>query len=217
MPHACSKSSLRTRLGYVFAMPPVTLAILLATGCTDPTKKYTLDPRELVSNGLSEQTARAAAPFGDDMVRYLMGQAREQGDSFVLNVDFLPGGFAPKMDTLADVEALLVILRDFPALKIVVEGHTDNAGDPDKNRKLSQWRADWVRQFLLERGIDSGRVEAAGLGDSDPIADNATQRGREKNRRLVVRVIDFDGKPLNVRLSSPKKAGRDGASGPPAN
>ncbi|WP_226703736.1 OmpA family protein [Microbulbifer elongatus] len=184
----------------------VLIPALLLTGCPDPTKKYTLDPRDLVTGGLGERTAREAAPFGDDMVRYLMGQAREQGDTFVLNVDFEPGGFAPKMDTLTDIEALLVIMRDFPALKIVVEGHTDNAGDPKKNRKLSQWRANWVKQFLLERGIAEARVEAAGLGDSDPIADNETQRGREKNRRLVVRVVDFDGKPLKVQLNREKKA-----------
>ncbi|WP_406828775.1 OmpA family protein [Microbulbifer sp. ARAS458-1] len=183
----------------------VVLSALLVSGCPDPTKKYSLDPRDLVSNGLGEKSAREAAPFGDDMVRYLMGQTRERGDAFVLNVDFDPGGFAPKMDTLADIEALLVIMRDFPALKIVVEGHTDNAGDPDKNRKLSQWRANWVKQFLLERGINSERVEATGLGDSDPIADNNTQRGREQNRRLVVRVIDFNGKPINVRLGNPQK------------
>lgn len=184
----------------VFLIP-----VFLLTGCPDPTKKYTLDPRDLVSNGMGEQSARIAAPFGDDMVRYLMGQSREEGDTFVLDVDFEPGGFAPKMDTLGDVEALLVIMRDFPALKIVVEGHTDNAGDPKKNRKLSQWRANWVKQFLLERGIHEERVEAAGLGDSDPVADNDTQRGREQNRRLVVRVIDFDGKPINVRMDSRKK------------
>ena len=184
----------------------VLIPALLLAGCPDPTKKYTLDPRDLVTSGLGERTAREAAPFGDDMVRYLMGQAREQGDTFVLNVDFEPGGFAPKMDTLTDIEALLVIMRDFPALKIVVEGHTDNAGDPKKNRKLSQWRANWVKQFLLERGIAEARVEAAGLGDSDPIADNETQRGREKNRRLVVRVVDFDGKPLKVKLNREKKA-----------
>ncbi|WP_236250546.1 OmpA family protein [Microbulbifer sp. ALW1] len=175
------------------------------TGCPDPTKKYTLDPRELVSNGLGEIAARQAAPFGDDMVRYLMGQARENGEIFLLRVDFEPGGFAPKMETLGDVEALLVIMRDFPALKIAVEGHTDNAGDPEKNRKLSQWRADWVKQFLLERGIGAERVEAAGLGDSDPVADNATQKGREQNRRLVVRVLDFDGKPVKVQLNREKK------------
>ncbi|WGL15729.1 OmpA family protein [Microbulbifer bruguierae] len=189
----------------VLALVFFVLSPLLLSGCPDPTKKYSLQPRELVTRGLGELSARQAAPFGDDMVRYLMGQSRREGDIFVLRVDFEPGGFAPKMDTIEDIEALLVIMRDFPALKIAVEGHTDNAGDPDKNRKLSQWRADWVRQFLLERGISADRVEAAGLGDSDPVADNDTQKGREQNRRLVVRVLDFDGKPVNVRLSRESK------------
>lgn len=176
------------------------ISALVLCGCPDPTKKYTLEPLELVTNGLGEKVARESEPFGDEMVRYLMGQKRKDGALFVLDVDFEPGGFAPKMETLGDIEALLVIMRDFPALKIVVEGHTDNAGDPDKNRKLSEWRASWVRQFLLERGISAERVEAAGLGDADPIADNSTPKGREQNRRLVVRVLDFAGKPVSVRL-----------------
>ncbi|WP_105102304.1 OmpA family protein [Microbulbifer pacificus] len=177
------------------------LSTLTLCGCPDPTKKYTLDPLEMVSNGIGEKVAREAEPFGDAMVRYLMGQSRKQGALFVLDVDFEPGGFAPKMETLGDIEALLVIMRDFPALKIVIEGHTDNAGDPDKNRKLSEWRASWVRQFLLERGIGAERVEATGLGDTDPVADNSTPKGRAQNRRLVVRVVDFAGKPVNVRLN----------------
>ena len=105
------------------------------------------------------------------------------------------------MNTLDDVEALLVIMRDFPNLKIVVEGHTDNAGDPAKNQKLSLWRASWVKQFLLERGISAERVEAEGVGDADPIADNNTEMGRAQNRRLVVRILDYHGKPINVRLN----------------
>ncbi|WOX04339.1 OmpA family protein [Microbulbifer pacificus] len=188
----------------------VVIPALLLCGCPDPTRKYTLDPRDLVSNGLGEKIARESEPFGDDMVRYLMGQKRRDGALFVLNVDFEPGGFAPKMDTLGDIEALLVIMRDFPALKIVIEGHTDNAGDQDKNRKLSEWRASWVRQFLLERGISAERVEAAGLGDSDPVADNSTPKGREQNRRLVVRVVDYAGKPINVHLDR-NKLNRDKA------
>lgn len=182
----------------------VVIPALLLCGCPDPTKKYALDPLEMVSNGLGEKIARESEPFGDDMVRYLMGKPRKEGALFVLDVDFEPGGFAPKMETLGDIEALLVIMRDFPELRIVVEGHTDNAGDPDKNRKLSEWRASWVRQFLLERGISAERVEAAGLGDSDPVADNSTPKGREQNRRLVVRVVDFAGKPINVRLNRDK-------------
>ncbi|WP_295798669.1 OmpA family protein [uncultured Microbulbifer sp.] len=176
------------------------LAALLLTGCPDPMKKYTLAPRELVANGAGEKSAREAAPFGDDMVRYLMGKPRAGEGEFVLKVDFEPGGFAPVMNTLGDVEALLVIMRDFPSLEIAIEGHTDNAGDSKKNRKLSQWRANWVKQFLQERGIAEERITAVGFGDSDPVADNSTEQGREQNRRLVVRIVNYDGKPVNVRL-----------------
>ena len=176
------------------------VAALLLAGCPDPMKKYTLDPRELVANGAGEKSAREAAPFGDDMVRYLMGKPREGKGEFILKVDFEPGGFAPIMNTLGDVEALLVIMRDFPSLEIAIEGHTDDAGDTNKNRKLSQWRANWVKQFLQERGIAEERVSAVGLGDADPIADNTTEQGREKNRRLVVRIVNYDGKPINVRM-----------------
>ncbi|MFD1215859.1 MULTISPECIES: OmpA family protein [Microbulbifer] len=185
------------------AIVSTVFAALLLTGCPDPTKKYTLDPRDLVTGGDREQAARDAAPFGDAMVRFLMGQQR-QSDTFILDVDFEPGGFAPKMNTLDDVEALLVIMRDFPDLKIAVEGHTDNAGDSAKNQKLSQWRANWVKQFLLERGISAERVEAQGYGDSDPIADNDSELGRAQNRRLVVRVMNYNGKPINVRMSKSK-------------
>ena len=163
-------------------------------------KKYTLDPRDLVTNGAGERSAREAAPFGDDMVRYLMGRSRAGNNEFVLKVDFEPGSFAPVMSTLGDVEALLVIMRDFPSLEVSIEGHTDNAGDSKKNRKLSQWRANWVKQFLLERGIADERVAAVGLGDSDPIADNSTEKGREQNRRLVVRIVNYNGKPVKVRM-----------------
>ncbi|MFV8783431.1 OmpA family protein [Microbulbifer sp. SA54] len=183
----------------VRALLPIT-ALLLA-GCPDPMKKYTLDPRALVANGLDEQSARAAAPFGDELVRYLLGKPRSEGDEFILRVDFEPGGFAPIMDTIGDVEALLVVMRDFPSLEIAIEGHTDNAGDAQKNQKLSQWRANWVKQFLLERGISAERVDAKGMGDSEPIVGNDTEEERKKNRRLVVRVKNYNGKPMPVRES----------------
>ncbi|WP_346837959.1 OmpA family protein [Microbulbifer sp. SAOS-129_SWC] len=176
---------------------------LLLSGCFDPHKQYTnypLNPLARIADGPDEQAARRAAPFGDAMVRYLRGKARRGGDEFVLRVDFEPGGFAPEMDSIGDVEALLVIMRDFPRLRIAIEGHTDSAGDAQKNLKLSQWRADWVRSFLVERGIDAARIEAEGFGDTQPIADNSTPAGQEKNRRLVVRVLNFDSAPIEVAL-----------------
>lgn len=173
-------------------------------GCYDPKKKYVLNPLVQVTGGEDEKAARRAAPFADELVRYLRGQPRKAGNEFVLRVEFEAGGFAPQMDTIGDIEALLVIMRDFPRLRIAIEGHTDSDGDADKNLKLSQWRADWVRSFLVERGIAAERVQAEGYGDSDPIADNDTPAGQEENRRLVVRILNFDAAPVEVSLPARK-------------
>ncbi|MCX2782093.1 OmpA family protein [Microbulbifer thermotolerans] len=161
--------------------------VLALVACHDPHKKYALTPlvEERGSGG------EVAAPFAEQLVRYLRGVPRAQGNEFILQVRYAPGGFAPLMDSIGDIEALLVIMRDFPALRIVIEGHTDSEGDPEKNLKLSQWRADWVRHFLLERGIAEERVQAEGFGDSRPIADNSTPEGQAKNRRLVIRLLNF--------------------------
>ncbi|WP_237057338.1 OmpA family protein [Microbulbifer sediminum] len=176
------------------------VTVFLPACYDDPNRKYALEPLPNVQGGAAEQLAREASPFGDAMVRYLRGKPRKEGNEFILGVRFEPGGFAPRMDTIADIEALLVIMRDYPELRIAIEGHTDNEGDPEKNRKLSQWRADWVRQFLLERGIDAERVTAEGFGDAAPIADNSTAAGQKKNRRLVIRVVNFDSSPMSVKL-----------------
>ncbi|MFC6633455.1 OmpA family protein [Microbulbifer taiwanensis] len=188
--------------------PSLAAGLLLGTalilgGCYDPHKKYTLDPLTEVKASEGEEAARAAAPFADELVRYLRGKPRDGGDTFVLQLEFEPGGFAPRMDTIGDLEALLVIMRDFPGLRVAVEGHTDNEGEAEKNLKLSQWRADWVRSFLLERGIAGDRVQAAGFGDTDPIADNGTPAGQKKNRRLVIRILNFDRQSAAISAPSP--------------
>ncbi|GAB2903705.1 OmpA family protein [Microbulbifer echini] len=176
------------------------LLVLLLAGCPDPdpNRKYALKPLAEVQSGEGEKVARQAAPFGDDLVRFLRGSTRKGGDTFRLRLEFAPGGFAPQMDSIADLEALLVIMRDFPEMRIAIEGHTDNDGDPKKNLHLSQWRADWVRNFLIERGIDSERMQAQGYGDTDPIADNESKKGQRENRRLVIRVLNFDRMPSRL-------------------
>jgi outer membrane protein OmpA-like peptidoglycan-associated protein len=68
--------------------------------------------------------------------------------------------------------------------KVRIEGHTDNVGDQAQNQKLSEDRAAAVRKALIARGIDAGRLEARGYGDSRPAAPNRTKAGRTKNRRV---------------------------------
>lgn len=73
-----------------------------------------------------------------------------------------------------------------PDATFVVEGHTDSTGNAARNQKLSEARAVAVRDFLVEHGVPAERVEARGMGSSQPVADNATADGRANNRRVEI-------------------------------
>ena len=74
--------------------------------------------------------------------------------------------------------------------KVRIEGHTDNTGSAELNQQLSDRRAASVQRFLIERGISPSRLEAQGLGPSQPLADNTTRAGRARNRRVEFVIID---------------------------
>lgn len=77
------------------------------------------------------------------------------------------------------------MLKAHADLRIRIEGHTDNVGNPDFNQKLSERRAAAVKTFLeKEYGIDGSRLEAQGFGDTRPVASNDTPEGRQANRRV---------------------------------
>ncbi len=104
----------------------------------------------------------------------------------VYGITFATGQAAitPASDAvLNDVLAVLVANADW---KLRVEGHTDNVGDKAANLKLSNARAAAVTGWLTSKGIDATRLSAAGLGDTQPIASNAAEDGRAKNRRVVL-------------------------------
>ncbi len=81
--------------------------------------------------------------------------------------------------------AIAAIMSDYPGFHVQVDGHTDNVGNPDANRRLSQERAEAVVKYLVEKkAVDGKRLSAKGFGDSKPIADNKTKKGQAKNRRV---------------------------------
>jgi outer membrane protein OmpA-like peptidoglycan-associated protein len=80
-------------------------------------------------------------------------------------------------------------LRNNPAIRISIEGHTDDTGTDAHNLELSTRRAESVRRALIELGIDAARLEARGFGRSRPIAPGTTAEAREKNRRVELRVL----------------------------
>lgn len=88
-----------------------------------------------------------------------------------------------------DLLKLRETLQRFPDLTVVLEGHTDDKGKDDYNRRLSGRRAQAARDFLLRDGaIEADRVTAVGYGESRPVADNATDAGQALNRRTVAEV-----------------------------
>ncbi|HEY8519899.1 MAG TPA: OmpA family protein [Gammaproteobacteria bacterium] len=81
-------------------------------------------------------------------------------------------------------------LRGEPDLRAEIAGHTDSSGADDYNLRLSQQRADAVLTFLANQGIDRSRLVARGYGETQPVADNSTEAGRARNRRVEFRVLD---------------------------
>lgn len=112
----------------------------------------------------------------------------------------------------AEIREIAQFLHEHPEWKAVIEGYTDSRGDPETNLYLSNYRAQRLKKFLHRRaGIDTDRLEAKGYGAVNPVTDNETVEGRERNRRISVRFVRMDG-----AASEPAVAAPDPAPLPPA-
>jgi OOP family OmpA-OmpF porin len=114
----------------------------------------------------------------------------EQGQSFSLNNIF----FDYKSDTLRtesslELDRLVELLNEYPRIRITVGGHTDNIGTPVYNEGLSRRRAEAVQHYLINRSVDSTRIEAKGYGSTMPVAPNDTEEGRQKNRTVKFTIL----------------------------
>jgi outer membrane protein OmpA-like peptidoglycan-associated protein len=89
----------------------------------------------------------------------------------------------------AVLDELVGVLKSCPDQRVRLDAHTDSVGSEEYNRALSQRRADSVRSHLISRGIAAGRIEARGLGESNPVASNDTAEGRAQNRRVEIEPI----------------------------
>jgi outer membrane protein OmpA-like peptidoglycan-associated protein len=97
------------------------------------------------------------------------------------------------------LEAVKKILVDHPEItKVAIEGHTDNRGGKDLNRGLSRQRAVAVQNWLVKHGIAGERLSAAGYGQDRPLADNDTDAGRQKNRRVEFHIVEVKGKKVSA-------------------
>ncbi len=101
-----------------------------------------------------------------------------QGIFFDVDKDVVKPNSRKTLDNAAKV------LAEFPDTKLEISGHTDSDGDHDHNVDLSRRRADAVKKYLVDKGIDAGRITTRGAGPDEPISDNTTKAGKAKNRRI---------------------------------
>jgi outer membrane protein OmpA-like peptidoglycan-associated protein len=114
-------------------------------------------------------------------------QLRDELDKngfITLHVNFDTGKSVLKPDDLATMQQVAMMMKDSPALKLRVEGHTDNVGDAASNKALSDARANSVMDAIVQAGMPAERLGAAGFGQERPVADNRSEEGRAKNRRV---------------------------------
>ncbi len=88
-----------------------------------------------------------------------------------------------------NLDAVVSILKRNPGIEVEIQGHTDNRGAAEMNRKLSERRAAAVYNYLIEKGIDADRLSYKGYGETDPVASNETAAGRAENRRVEIKPI----------------------------
>lgn len=114
----------------------------------------------------------------------------EVGETVVLrNIFFEYDEYTLLPKSKVELKRLVNLLKNNPELNIRIQGHTDSQGDEQYNQELSENRAKAVYEYLVERGIDQGRLAYKGFGESQPIATNKTEEGRAKNRRTEFVVV----------------------------
>jgi len=108
----------------------------------------------------------------------------EKEGHIALYINFDTGKSTIKPESNELIDEIVAALKSKSDMKVKLEGHTDNVGTPADNKKLSNDRANAVMNAIVAKGINKSRLSAEGFGLEKPIADNSTEAGRAKNRRV---------------------------------
>lgn len=120
--------------------------------------------------------AKGAVPLYDRMMT--------DGKIITYGITFDVGKSTIKPESMGEINRIVTLMNENPDLNFSVEGHTDNTGSAASNQKLSEQRSEAIVAKLVEMGIEESRLTAVGKGQNSPIADNNTDEGRAKNRRV---------------------------------
>jgi len=130
-------------------------------------------------------------PINSAITRDLFMVPIVAGEKLILNNIFFDFNKSTlQEESFAELNRTIPIFEQYQDLQFEIGGHTDNVGSDSYNQKLSEERANAVRDYLVENGVDPDRVEAKGYGESEPISTNDTDEGRQENRRVEFKILD---------------------------
>lgn len=144
---------------------------------------------EVDTKALAAEHAKATALANE--LASLKAQQTDRGIVLTVgDVLFAPGKADVGPGAQRSIDKLADFLKAYPKRNVMIEGHSDNLGNEDFNVKLSQQRADAVREVLVARGIAPQRIRTKGYGPKFPVVDNDSAAGRQQNRRVEVLVLN---------------------------
>jgi len=175
----------------------------------DPDKTIGVNEVQVVVNGLSKRAVRSQAdglfrfdipkPVGNglkqvavtDVVVNLTAQEQEVVKKAFDNLEFETNKDVIQSSSFSALDSLAILLKKHPEWSLKISGHTDNVGQPAQNMKLSEKRAESVKKYLMSKGVADDHLKPEWFGQTRPIASNATEAGRQKNRRVEMLIIDY--------------------------
>lgn len=158
--------------------------------------RYCSTPREpaMLPHVTLQLPGGGSIDVGQNSIGYGVAKFLESSDpapkTFVFdNLNFDTASNALTPESKPTVNALVAILKAYPTVRGRIVGYTDNQGDPAANQRLSEARAESVKQEIVNGGIAADRLATQGMGEANPVADNATEEGRAKNRRTELVIV----------------------------
>jgi len=130
-----------------------------------------------------------AGPVANQGCPEVTEEVQKKLNDYARTILFDTGKSSIKAESTAVMVDIITILAEYPNAKFTVEGHTDSVGSATTNQRLSDSRANSVRDFLIARGIGADRLTAIGYGEDKPIATNKTRTGRAQNRRVEINLV----------------------------
>lgn len=138
---------------------------------------------------IDDECPNIAGPVSNKGCPEVTQEVQKQLNDYARTILFDTGKATIKPESVTVMVDIIQILNEYPNAKFTVEGHTDSVGSSESNQRLSEARANSVRDFLINEGISGNRLTAIGFGEEKPIASNTTKLGRKQNRRVEINLI----------------------------